>query len=150
MQENKFSTETESLRLEGTSGSHVVQSPLLMQGPLPRLATQGPVQMAPEHPQRWRLHNLSGQPVPMSSHPHTQKVSPDVLTEPPVFHFMPFLLSLGTHENSPSLASLHPLLRHLDTLMRSPSAFSSPDSTVPAPSAVPCRRDAPSLLWPFV
>lgn len=78
-----------------------------MQGHLPWLAAQGHVQMAFEYLHSWRLHSLSGQPVPMPSHPYSQKVLPDVLTEPPVFHFMPFLLSLGTNENSPPLASLH-------------------------------------------
>ncbi len=35
------------------------------------------------------LYNLPGQPVPVLGHPHSEKVFPDVQTEPPVFQFVP-------------------------------------------------------------
>jgi len=41
--------------------------------------------MALEHLLGWTLHNLYGQPLPVLSHPHSKKVFPDVLREPPVF-----------------------------------------------------------------
>ena len=36
-----------------------------------------------------RFLNLSGQPVPVITHPHNKKVLPDIQTEPPVFQFVP-------------------------------------------------------------
>jgi len=76
------------LRLEGTSGGDLGQRPLLKQGHLDPVA-QVCVQMAFEHLQGWRLHNLSGRPVPVLGHPHSEKVFPDVQREPPVFQCVP-------------------------------------------------------------
>ena len=45
--------------------------------------------MAYENCQGGRLHNCSGQPVPMLSHRHSKKVFPDVRREPPAFQFVP-------------------------------------------------------------
>jgi len=42
-----------------------------------------------EYLQGWRLHNLSGQPVPGLGHPHSEETFPDVQMEPPVFQFVP-------------------------------------------------------------
>lgn len=52
---------TGQLRLEGTFGDHLVQAP-------PQVA-EDHVQTALEYLQGWRLHNLSGQPVPVCSYP---------------------------------------------------------------------------------
>ena len=63
-------------------------TPLLKQGHLEMVA-QDHAQMAFEYLQGWRLHNLTGQPVPVLSHPHGEKVFPDVQREPAVFQFVP-------------------------------------------------------------
>lgn len=44
--------------------------------------------MAFEYLQRWRLHNLLQQSLPVLSHPPSEKVFPDVHTGPPVFQFV--------------------------------------------------------------
>ena len=63
-------------------------TPLLKQGHLGQVASDH-VQIAFEYLQGWRLHNLSGQPVPVLGHPHSKKVFPDVQREPPVLQFVP-------------------------------------------------------------
>uniref|UniRef100_A0A8C0ES58 receptor protein-tyrosine kinase n=1 Tax=Bubo bubo TaxID=30461 RepID=A0A8C0ES58_BUBBB len=63
------------LRLERSSGGHLVQCPLLKQGHL-ELVAHNHIQTAFEYLQGWRLHNLPGQPVPVLGHPHSQKVLP--------------------------------------------------------------------------
>lgn len=60
----------ERLRLEGTSGDPLVQ-PLSKQGQEQQTA-QGHVQSAVEYLQGWRFHNLSGQPVPVFDHLHSE------------------------------------------------------------------------------
>ena len=57
---------------------------LLKQGHSEPLA-QDRAQTAFEYLQGWRLHNLSGQPVPGLGHRHSEIVFPDVQREPPVF-----------------------------------------------------------------
>ena len=68
-------------------------TPLLKQGHLDPVA-QDRVQIAFEYHER--LHNLSGQPVPVLGHPHSEKVFPDVQEEPPVFQFVPIASGPGT------------------------------------------------------
>jgi len=51
-------------------------------------AAQDHVHTAFEHLQSWRLHNLSGQPVPCLVTLTVKKIFPDVQTDPPVFHFV--------------------------------------------------------------
>lgn len=60
----------EWLRLEGTSGDPLVK-PLSKQGQ-EQQAAQGRVQSAFEYLQGRRLHNLSGQPVPVFDHLHSE------------------------------------------------------------------------------
>jgi len=60
------------------------QTPLLKQGHLDPIA-QNCVQMASEYVQEWRLHSFSGQPVPVLSHPHGEKMFPEIQRDPPVF-----------------------------------------------------------------
>ena len=43
-----------------------------------------------------RLHNLSGQPVPVLHHPHSTEVLPGVLKEPPILQFVPIAPCPGT------------------------------------------------------
>ena len=62
-------------------------SPLLQQGQQQQVA-QDPVQMALEYLQRWKLHNLSGQPVPLISPPRSEEVSPYIQMDP-VLQFVP-------------------------------------------------------------
>ena len=63
-------------------------TPLLRQGHLEPVA-QDRVQVAFEYLQGGRLHNLSGQPVPVLSHPHSKTVFSEVQREPSVFQFVP-------------------------------------------------------------
>jgi len=63
-------------------------SPLLKQDHLESVS-QDHVQLAFEHLQGWRLDNLSGQPVLVLGHPHSEKVFPDVQREPSVFQLVP-------------------------------------------------------------
>ena len=60
----------------------------------------------------WRLLNLTGQPVAVLVHPHGEKVFPDVQKEPPLFQFVPPVLSLGTTEKSLAPSSSHPFFWH--------------------------------------
>jgi len=63
-------------------------SPLLKQGQLQPIA-QDHLQVAFGYLQGWRLHHLSGQPMPVLSHPHFEEVFPGALMEPAVFQFVP-------------------------------------------------------------
>jgi len=58
--------------LEGTFGDHPVQLLLPKQGHLEQ-AAQDHIQVRFEYLQRRRLHNLSGQPVPVLCHPQRKK-----------------------------------------------------------------------------
>jgi len=53
------------------------------------LVAQDYVQTAFEYLQGGTLQHLSGQPVPVFSHPHSKKVFPDIRMESPVIHFVP-------------------------------------------------------------
>jgi len=78
---------TEQLRLVGTSGGHLVQpfySSRVTKNRLPRTMSRWLLNIS-----EGRLHNVSGQPVPVLSHPHIKKVFPDVQREPSVFLFVP-------------------------------------------------------------
>ena len=70
-------------------------TPLLKLGHLKPVA-QGHVQTAFEYLQGGRLHNLSGQTLPVLSHPHSKNVFPDVQREPPVLQFLPIASDSGT------------------------------------------------------
>ena len=71
--------------------------------------------------QRMGIHHLSGQPVPVLSHPHSEKTFPDVHREPPVFQFVPTASGLVTQRHWKRLAPtyFHPPFRYFYTLMRS-------------------------------
>ncbi|KAK4806816.1 hypothetical protein QYF61_005612 [Mycteria americana] len=121
-------------------------TPLLKQGYLEPVA-QDHVQTAFEYLQGGRLHNLSGQPFPVLSHPHSQKVFPDVQTEPPVFHFVPTascpakqsrlspplliceVLQSLNHFHGPSLDSLQYV--HVSLVLRSPELDTGLQDTCP-------------------
>jgi len=51
-------------------------------------AAQDLVQVGLEYLQRRRLHNLSGQPVPVLHHPQSEEVLPHVQMELPVLQFV--------------------------------------------------------------
>jgi len=76
-------------------------APLPKQGPLQQ-AAEDLVQAGFEYHQRRRIHNISGQPVPVVRHPQMEEVLPYVQVELPMFQFVPVALdlSLGTTENS--------------------------------------------------
>ena len=63
-------------------------TPLLKQGH-PERVPQDCARTAFEYLHGGRLHDLSGQPVPVLGHPHSEKVFPDVQSEPPGFQFVP-------------------------------------------------------------
>ena len=73
--------------LEGTSGDHLVQTPLPKQGHLQQ-AAQDLVQVGFEYLQRRRLHNPCGQPVPVLRHPQREEVL-HVQKELPLLQFVP-------------------------------------------------------------
>jgi len=52
-------------------------------------AAQDRVQAGLEYLQRWRLHNLPGQPVPVLRHPQREEVLPHVQVELPMLQFVP-------------------------------------------------------------
>ena len=79
-----------SPKLKGTCGSDSTSVHKLGH---PELLAQDHTQMVLEYFQGWRLHNLSGECVPVLSRPHSRKVFPDVPREP-----LPIVLSLGTTE----------------------------------------------------
>ena len=117
---------------------------LLKQSQLEPVA-QDHIQTATEYLQRGRLHNLSVQPVPVLSHPHSEKVFPEVQREPAVFLCVP--IASGPVTGRHWRVWLH-LLCTLPSgvythWQDTPWAFSSPDWTVPALSVFPHRRDAP-------
>jgi len=61
---------------------------MLKQGHL-ELFAQDHVQIAFEYLQELRLHNISGQLVPVLDYPHSEKLFSDVQREPLVFRFVP-------------------------------------------------------------
>jgi len=63
-------------------------TPMPKQGHLQQ-AAQDLVQAGLEYLQRGRIHNLSGQPVPVLHHPQSEEVLPHVQTELPVPQFVP-------------------------------------------------------------
>lgn len=73
--------------MDGIFGGHLVQLPS-QSGHLEQVV-QDHVQMAFEHLQSWTLHKLSGQPMPLLSHPHRKEELSDIQGEAPVFHFVP-------------------------------------------------------------
>jgi len=93
--------------VEGTSGGHLVPTPLLKQGYLKPVA-QGYVQMAFEYLQRGRVCKLPGEPVPVFGYSYSREVFPDIQIEPPVFQFVSIASCpvLGTTEKSLALSSL--------------------------------------------
>ena len=52
-------------------------------------AAQDLVQVGLEYLHRRRIHNLSGQPVPVLRHPQSEEVLPHVQTELPLLQFVP-------------------------------------------------------------
>lgn len=108
---------TEWLRLEGISVDHLAQH--LCQN----LVTQVCVHTAFEHPQGWRLQNLSGQPVWVLDHPHSQKVFPDAWSVP-MFHFVPSASAPATgcfwEEHFCTPSPLHPSLQVLICIVEMP------------------------------
>ena len=102
------------------------------------------VQMAFEYLQGWRLRNLSGQPVPVLSHPHSKKVLPAVLREPPVFQSVPAASGpvTGHHWKEPGSVLFAPSLQvfmYIDkiSLSRLFSELNSPRSLGPFSCEMP-------------
>lgn len=86
------------------------------------------------------LHNLSGHPVPVLPHPHSEKDFPALEPELPLFVFVPnaSCLVTGPPGEEPGSAFFTASLRYLYTLMRSPlrllsSVPNSPSSLSLAP-----------------
>lgn len=87
---------------------------LLKKGHLEQVA-QDHVQVAFEDLQGGRLHNHSGQTVPVLCHSHSKEVLPEVQMTPPVFECVAiaFVLVLDTTKKRVVPSSLHPLFRYL-------------------------------------
>lgn len=69
-------------------GGHLVQHPCSNRATYKQVVRDC-VQMAFEYLQGQRLLNLSGEPMPVLSHPHGKNVFSDIQTTPLVFHFVP-------------------------------------------------------------
>ena len=111
---------TEWSRLEGTFTDRLVQSPCASRVNL-KPAAQDRVLMAFEYHLGRRLHNLSGPPVRVFSHPQSKKAFPQIQTELPGFQFV-LIASCpvtGTTEKSPAPYSLCSPFRYLHALIRS-------------------------------
>ena len=72
------------------SGDRLVESPLLKQDQLER-DSQYRIQLGFEYFHGWRLHNLSGQPVPVINHPPSREVFYCIEMEGPVLQFLPIV-----------------------------------------------------------
>lgn len=100
----------QEVKLPGYTGSNHVQQASPLAGRMPEISrvlwsssaltrllrlghinqvVQDCVQVALEYLQRERLSRLSGHPVPALSHPHSEKMFPDVYREPSTFQFVP-------------------------------------------------------------
>lgn len=99
-----FHTATGWLGLEKSPGCHLVQ-PMLKQGQLPRTTFRCHSNITKEGD-----HKLWAHPAPVLRHPHGKKTF-----DPPVFQFVPPVLTLGTAAKSLPLP-LHPPFLHLYTL----------------------------------
>ena len=88
-------------------------TPLLKQGHLQPLA-QDQFQMVFEYLQPWRLHKLSGQPVPVLGHPHSKMCFLMFRQSLSCFSLcpLPLVLSLHTTEKNLALSPLHPTFRY--------------------------------------
>lgn len=97
--------------MEGTPGDYLVQTPLLRQGQLEQ-AAQHCDQLGFEYFHRWKLYNVSGQPVPcfLLFDPTVKKKVPiSVQVEFPEFYYfcpLPLVLPVSTAEKSSALHSL--------------------------------------------
>ena len=67
---------------------HLVQPPLPKQNH-PEQVAQDRFQVGLEYLQGRRIHNLSGQPVPVLCHPQREEVLPHVQLELPLLQFVP-------------------------------------------------------------
>ena len=78
-------------------------------------AAQGLVQVGLECLQRRRLHNLTGQPVPVLRHPQREEVVPHVQLELPLLQFVPVAPCpvAGHHWKESSPILLTPSTYHL-------------------------------------
>ena len=85
---------TEWLRLEGTTWDHLVQARS------PTKFCSNRIQLSFEHLQRRRLHNLSGQSVPLLYHPHCKSFLSYADGTFCVSVWGQWLLLLGITENS--------------------------------------------------
>ena len=102
-------------------------NPCSKQGQQEQVA-QDCVQLGFDCLQGWRLCSLPGQPVLVLDYPDSKKVISYVRWNFLYFNLcpLPLVLSLGTTEKSLALSSLLSSTRYLNTLIRSPRAFSSP------------------------
>lgn len=96
-------------------------------GPTPfsSRAAQGHVQMAFQYLWGWRLHDSSGQPVPVLSHPHSEKAFPYAEKETPVFQFVPIASGPVTGHCWKNLDSIFSILSlqvfvHIDKIAPEP------------------------------
>lgn len=124
------------LRLQGPSSS-LPPLDIIWSNPLLKESHSKPrgydhIQMTPDHLLEERLHNISGQPMPMLGHPINKTQLPDVQSEPLVFQCAPVASCpvTGHHGERPS-SSLCTLPSH--TLGKIPQPSSSPGWTALLP-----------------
>jgi len=114
---------------------HVGRDLLELSGPIPLLKTchlevaaQDCAQSDFEYLHRWRVHRLSGKPIPVFAHPHINEffiVFRWIFT---IFNWcpLPLVLSAGTTEKRLAPHTSFPPNRYWYTLKSLPSTFSSP------------------------
>lgn len=145
------STLTESQNGRGWQGplGATWSNPLLKHGHSEQIA-----QVAFEDLQEWRLHNLSGQPVPVLHHMHSREVPPGIQREPPVFQFVPTVScpGIGQHCKESVSVLFAPFLQVFLDISEIPPEFSLLQVEQSQPSQ-PLLRSASSPLsswWSFV
>lgn len=121
------------MNVKETPGDQVIQPLCSDQGLLEQLAEEH-VQSDSEHLQGWKLHNLSGKPVPVFDHPHSKKTHPHIFiclsgiscVSVCAHYLLPFT------EKGLAPQSLLPSTRYVYTFPRFPSAKQSQHSQPPS------------------
>jgi len=120
----------ECFGLEGTFKGHLVQPPCNEQGHLQLdEVVQSLVQPSPECFQGWGIYHLSGQPVPVFHHPHSEEFLPYVQSKSTLFQSKtatPYPVSTGPAKMFVPIFLLSPLLSTERPQYGLPAAFSSP------------------------
>ena len=114
-------------------------------------AAQDCVQAGFEYLQR-RLHNLSGQPVPVLHHPQSEEVLPHVQTELPMLQFVPIAPCpvAGHHWKESGPILLTPTLKTFISIQKvpsQPSLLQAEEAQLPQPFHIGEMLQSPNHLY---